>query len=458
MNAITGKAVVFISGSERMVRASKKSGNGGKTAEPNPEAEERKRLKGLALSNNLLSETPPKALCPVLSPSKTVLKHHGKDIVKKSQRKSRFLFSFPGLLAPMSGGKIGELKHLGTKNPILYLHFPQGRMKLFGTIVFPKNRYLTLQFSRGGKNVICEDYFDTMIVFSDAWWIGTEDENPEESELDFPEELERGQCPEYDFQGGAGSMSEKKGGSNKPDSGIRYAKEVSPIDGVEDDSLDDQNDMKVVMQTTPVRHSERTAGKKFNFTEDFSGDEFDENDDDTSEEEEKEDIMGFDIDVNDAATTSSSPLQAQDLSVSLTNNSKELSCSKHTSLVQPTISSLLTKAEEKKAARNPRKLFSLKVSGQKLPRTSSKQKIDRVKVSVERMTNTEEQKSGTGAKRRKQNCEVSTSVETVKVYQRKMKGRSTSAVSSSCQVEDDDIEEFQSTSEDTDGSDEAWVA
>lgn len=28
-------------------------------------------------------------------------------------------------------------------------------------------------------------------MFSDAWWIGTEDENPEESELDFPEELER---------------------------------------------------------------------------------------------------------------------------------------------------------------------------------------------------------------------------------------------------------------------------
>lgn len=36
-------------------------------------------------------------------------------------------------------------------------------MKLFGTIVFPKNRYLTLQFSRGGKNVMCEDNFDTMV-------------------------------------------------------------------------------------------------------------------------------------------------------------------------------------------------------------------------------------------------------------------------------------------------------
>lgn len=90
------------------------------------------------------------------------------------------------------------------------------------------------------------------------------------------------------------------------------------------------------------------------FTEDFSGDESDENDNDTSEEEEKEDIMGFDIDVNDAATTGSSPLQAQDLSVSLTRNSKELFRSKHTSLVQPTISSLLTKAREKLRSWNVR--------------------------------------------------------------------------------------------------------
>lgn len=41
--------------------------------------------------------------------------------------------------------------------------FSQGKMKLFGTIIFPKNRYLTLQFSRGGKNVMCEDNFDTMV-------------------------------------------------------------------------------------------------------------------------------------------------------------------------------------------------------------------------------------------------------------------------------------------------------
>lgn len=96
----------------------------------NPEVEERKRLKKLAFSKRMLSEAPVKAAAAgnALHPSKTVIKHHGKDLIRKSQRsKSRFLFSFPGLLGPVSGGKIGELKDLGSKNPILYLDFPQVR-------------------------------------------------------------------------------------------------------------------------------------------------------------------------------------------------------------------------------------------------------------------------------------------------------------------------------------------
>lgn len=103
---------------------------GGKKAaaangEANPDMVEKKRLKKLAISKQMLSENPSRVRTSALSPSKTVIKHHGKDILRKSQRKNRFLFSFPGLLAPVSGGKIGELKDLGTKNPILYLDFPQ---------------------------------------------------------------------------------------------------------------------------------------------------------------------------------------------------------------------------------------------------------------------------------------------------------------------------------------------
>ncbi|KAI9074326.1 hypothetical protein K1719_043698 [Acacia pycnantha] len=97
--------------------------------EPNPEAAERQRLKRLAFSNGILSETPAKAPRR-LNPSDAVLKHLGKDI--------------------------------GTKNPVLYVDFPQGQMKLFGTKLYPKNGYLTLQFSKDGKNAQCEDYFDNM--------------------------------------------------------------------------------------------------------------------------------------------------------------------------------------------------------------------------------------------------------------------------------------------------------
>lgn len=106
-------------------------------AEANPETTERKRLKNLAFSNNLLSDTSAKPNSP-LSPSKMVAKHHGRDIVKKSQRKNKFLFSFPGLLAPIGGGKIGELKDLGTKNPILYLDFPQVPLFFFSLLIFPR--------------------------------------------------------------------------------------------------------------------------------------------------------------------------------------------------------------------------------------------------------------------------------------------------------------------------------
>ncbi|PQP95185.1 DNA-binding protein RHL1 [Prunus yedoensis var. nudiflora] len=75
-----------------------------------------KRIQTSAFSNNLLSEVPAKPHAP-LTPSNTVVTHHGKDILKKSQRKNRFLF------APIGGGKIGEAKDLGTKNPVLYLDF-----------------------------------------------------------------------------------------------------------------------------------------------------------------------------------------------------------------------------------------------------------------------------------------------------------------------------------------------
>ncbi|XP_071903523.1 uncharacterized protein [Coffea arabica] len=274
-------------------------GGGGakKEKEENAEAEERKRLKKSAFKNNILSETQATASgSNALNPSATVVKHHGKDIMRKSQRsgKNRYLFSFPGLLGPISGGKVGELKDLGTKNPVLYLDFPQGQMKLFGTIVYPKNRYLTLQFSKTGKNVTCEDYFDNMIVFSDAWWIGKKDENPEEVRLEFPKEMDVEQVQNYDFKGGAGGPSDSKRDSIK--TAKKVVEQPSPKFELEEDSSDSQNKPKEVLELTPSRKSARTdssdsqnkpkevleltpsrksartAGKTFKFAESSSGD------------------------------------------------------------------------------------------------------------------------------------------------------------------------------------------
>ena len=42
----------------------------------------------------------------------------------------------------------------------------QGRMKLFGTHVYPKNKYLTLQMTRSAKGVVCEDVFESLVSFS----------------------------------------------------------------------------------------------------------------------------------------------------------------------------------------------------------------------------------------------------------------------------------------------------
>ncbi|CAB4311915.1 unnamed protein product [Prunus armeniaca] len=447
--------------------------------DPNPEVTQRKRLKALAFSNNLLSEVPAKPHAP-LTPSNTVVKHHGKDILKKSQRKNRFLFSFPGLLAPIGGGKIGELKDLGTKNPVLYLDFPQGRMKLFGTIVFPKNRYLTMQFPRGGKSVMCEDYFDNMIVFSDAWWIGTQAENPEEAQLDFPKELTEGQHAEYDFKGGAGSTSANKQSDYKNET--TYV-EHSPNVKVEDNVSDDGN--KDLMRATPVRHSARTAGKRFNFGNASSGDDSFESDTHLSEGEDEKiggldspsgkhasgNILIFiqtenlsfgdvDIDNEDSVKGAQIPKQNQESSVSEAKSKKqshsafavttsvEDSHRNHSSLIQATISTLFKKVEKKKVdsimqsqvqlpsskvhetPKNPKKPASSKVSGQKSRQTDSKKKVNQDGRPKEKAKTIEEKDSGGKSLAKKKQDEV----------------------------EEDDIEELSSSSQDTDLSDEDWAA
>ena len=55
----------------------------------------------------------------------------------------------------------GTLTALDTKTPVLYIELPEGRLKFFGTLVFPKNRYLVLRF--GQKDIVCEDVLENMV-------------------------------------------------------------------------------------------------------------------------------------------------------------------------------------------------------------------------------------------------------------------------------------------------------
>ncbi|CAN1180312.1 DNA-binding protein RHL1 [Linum perenne] len=431
-----------------MVRASKKAAA---EQNQNPDALERKRLKKLAISNGILSPTPANNYAP-LAPAKAVVKHHGKDILRKSQRKNRFLFSLPGLLAPTAGGKIGELKDLGTKNPILYLDFPQGRMKLFGTITYPKNRYLTLQFSRNGKNAMCEDHFDNMVVFADAWWIGTKEENPEESKLDFPKELIEVQKADCDFQGGAGAEA-----MNKKVVNTNVAKDADE-DSSESELVKYESDGMDLKEVTPVRHSERTAGRKFRFTdvssEENSGESDvgpakDEKEEEEEEERKEETNTPFDTDFKDTkeGIGFSAPIQSSEIpelkpkrsskSSAPAAISTDASCSNPGSLVQATLSSLFSKMNEKKKVdeKNTPKTSgrskSSKAVGEKLEHKSSKRKLNLDEGSKKRGKVPKAENSDSGIKA------------TEKVVH---------------EIEEDDIEEFSSPSQDEKESDEDWEA
>ncbi|KAF0717572.1 hypothetical protein AaE_010827, partial [Aphanomyces astaci] len=113
---------------------------------------------------------------------------HGQDIKKKSgHRKGKFLFAFPGLVSPMpEGGTLGTLDKLDTDKPVLYIDFPQGRLKMQGTLVYAQNRFLTLQCARRGKSVVCDDVFDAVVTFPEVSWIGPVDANPSEAPLPIP--------------------------------------------------------------------------------------------------------------------------------------------------------------------------------------------------------------------------------------------------------------------------------
>ncbi|RHY23674.1 hypothetical protein DYB28_011681 [Aphanomyces astaci] len=100
-------------------------------------------LKGASFRKKLVTRFKPKESDAIPLARGTLRACHGQDIKKKSgHRKGKFLFAFPGLVSPMpEGGTLGTLDKLDTDKPVLYIDFPQGRLKMQGTLVYAQNRY-----------------------------------------------------------------------------------------------------------------------------------------------------------------------------------------------------------------------------------------------------------------------------------------------------------------------------
>ena len=71
--------------------------------------------------------------------------------------------------------QIGKVSKLNTVNPELYIELDGGRLKLVGNIVYPKNRFITLQcLQQGGnkvKDVLCDNTFDSIVIFNQAEFV-----------------------------------------------------------------------------------------------------------------------------------------------------------------------------------------------------------------------------------------------------------------------------------------------
>ncbi|CAM9915240.1 unnamed protein product, partial [Discosporangium mesarthrocarpum] len=180
-------------------------------------------------------------------PGKALRGCNGFDIMRKGSRsRGKRLLMLPGSLGLSSGGKLGTLKDVTSTSPILYVEFPEGRLKCTSRTVHTKGRFFTLYADKAGSRASrmdCRDVFDAVTFFTKAEWVGTSEENPEEDPLPLPASLEElpfdvsGQ--EKDFQvhfGGGNPIPSNPDGLAMGDEGGRGIKangtaKVSPDTG-----------------------------------------------------------------------------------------------------------------------------------------------------------------------------------------------------------------------------------
>eukprot|EP00127_Corallochytrium_limacisporum_P001017 Clim_evm16s34 gene=Clim_evmTU16s34 len=113
----------------------------------------------------------------------------GKDIVKKSSNKKRFLFAFPGKFEPIGGESIGKLAKMNTPNPEMTIElFGKQRLRFSGTLVHLKRNLITTVPS-GNTGMLIDGIFRDVVVFTRCVYLGTAEENPLDEPMSLPKDL-----------------------------------------------------------------------------------------------------------------------------------------------------------------------------------------------------------------------------------------------------------------------------
>eukprot|EP00904_Undaria_pinnatifida_P008693 jgi/Undpi1/4954/HiC_scaffold_19.g08306.m1 len=235
-----------------------------------------------------------------IRPSSSLRHCDGFDVVRKGSRgRGRQLMVLPGALG-LGGGsaggtagvKLGVLNTATPGCPVLYVEFPEGRLKCMGRTVHTKGRFFTLYADKVAERATrmdCRDVFDSVVFFGKACWVGKKEDNPEDEPLPLPESLHflsaeeeapDGREPALKTHFGGGNpksllAGSKEGSSKKPKDGVAGADPEEAGDEGENEGGDGESAAAAAAE--PARRSSRATKSTATYVEDSDDSE---NDDD----------------------------------------------------------------------------------------------------------------------------------------------------------------------------------
>ena len=191
------------------------------------QAESSRRLDAAVESGVLQRDRAAAYEYPVLHPAKD-LRAQTLDISAKpktASRATKYLIALPGHLAPIDGGAgVGQIEKLDTANPELLLDFHgKGKLRLRGTVVYPRSPFLTLQ--RKGSTLLSDDAFDNVIAFSAAEWL---DGDGSGAPAALPESLNKPMHKSWSYEGGCAADNPTASKGNRRGGGGGKATKASP--------------------------------------------------------------------------------------------------------------------------------------------------------------------------------------------------------------------------------------